>query len=307
MKELFMKDWSLKLIAIGSALIFWFIILGLQNAPQDFGVPLEIKPFNLSEQYTVVGALPSANVKILADKEVQRQLRPDDLEIYIDLKNVEPGKVTSAVYVTSKNPKVTVVSVEPESVTMTIEKRVEREVVLDYVVTGKASSNSEVKSVKASPERVTLSGAASILSGLKKVRILVPLTGGEDRSFVLNRATLVDQDGKPLQGVKIAPEEIDADVEIISTQQEKIVPIKPRLTGALTSGFLTKISVKPTVMSVQGDAKLLDTISALDMEAIDLSKVTKTGWYSSSVILPKDLRTATGTKVDLYLEISDVK
>lgn len=307
MKELLVKDWSLKLLAIGSALMFWFIILGLQNAPQDFGVPLEIKPFNLSEQYTVVGALPSANVKILADKEVQRQLHPDDLEVYIDLKNIEPGKMTSIVYVTSKNPKVTVVSVQPESVTMTIEKRVEKDMVLDYVVTGKPGDSSEVKSIKASPDRVTLSGAASILSGIKKVRVLVPLTGTEDRSFVLNGATLVDQDGKSLQGVKVTPEEIHANVEIDSTQQERVVPIKPRLSGALTSGFLTKISVKPTVMNIQGDAKALDSVSTLDTEVLDLSKVTKTGWYSSTVILPKDIHTTAGIKVDVYLEVSDVK
>lgn len=307
MKELFFKNWSLKLLALGSALLFWFIVLGVQNAPQQFETPLEIKPFNLSEQYTVAGALPYAKVKILADKEVQRQLKPDDFEVYVDLKNAEPGKVTSTVYVTAKNTKVTVVSIAPESITIPIEKRVEKEMVVEYEVAGKVKDGSLLKSVKINPEKVVISGAESTIAAIKKVQVLIALNGTENKSYILNHAALVDQSGKPLQGVKISPETIDASIEIVSTQQEKAVPVKPRFTGALKTGFVSKMTVRPNIINLQGDGRILDTISFVETEVIDLDKVTKTGGYTAVLMLPKDVRAPSGNRVEIYLEITEVK
>ena len=305
MKELFLKNISLKLLALGSALVFWFIVLGLQNAPQEFETPLEVKPFNLSEQYTVVGALPRAKVKILADKEVQQQLHPEDFDVYIDLKNAEPGKLTSAVYVTSKNPKVTIVSVAPESITLTLEKKTQKEMLIEYEVMGRVKDGFQLKSVKMDPERITLLGAGSTLSAIKKIKVIIPLTGTESHALTLSHVALVDQTGKPLQGVKTSPESIDAFVDIASTQQEKTVAVKPKFTGVLKSGFLNKITVRPNTVSVSGDIKMLESLSGLETEPIDLDKVTKSGIYTTNLILPRDIHTPNGSRVEVTLEIAE--
>lgn len=307
MKELFLKNWSLKLLSLASALVLWFIVVGLQNAPQEFETPLEVKPFNLSEQYTVAGGLPYAKVKILADKDEQRQIRPEDFDAYIDLKNVEPGKVTSTVYVTSKNPKVTIVSISPESVTITVEKKSEKEMSVDYEVIGKVRDGFQLKNVKIEPQKVRLSGAVSTLGAIKKVKAQLVLNGTENHTFVLSRISLVDQDNKSLQGLKIMPESIDATIEIDATQQEKIVPVKPRFTGSLKGGFLSKITVRPNVINLQADGKILENISSIETEIIDLDKIVKTGSLMVNLILPKDTHASSGSKVEVYLEISEVK
>lgn len=307
MKELFLKDWLLKILSVASALLLWFIVVGLQNAPQQFETPLEIKPFNLSEQYTVAGDLPHAKVKILVDKEAQRQIRPEDFDAYIDLKNVEPGKVTSAVYVTSKNPKVTIVSISPESVTITVDKIGEKDMNVDYDLSGKVRDGSELKGVTIDPQKIQLSGAVSTLSALKKVKADIVLNGTENHTFTLSHVSLVDQDGKPLQGIKIIPDSVDATVEIDATQQEKIVPVKPRLSGTLKSGFVSKITVRPNIVNLQADSKILENITSVETDPIDLDKITKTGSYSVNLILPKGTSVSSGTKVEVYLEISEVQ
>ncbi|MFA7277625.1 MAG: CdaR family protein [Candidatus Gracilibacteria bacterium] len=307
MKELFLKNWLLKIVSIASALLLWFVVVGLQNAPQQFETPLEIKPFNLSEQYTVVGSLPHAKVKILVDKEAQRQIRPEDFDAYIDLKNTEPGKVTSTVYVTSKNPKVTIVSVSPGSVTVAIEKTAEKQMVVEYEISGKVRDGSQLKGVKVDPQKVQLSGATSSINALKKIKAVIILNGTENHTFTGNHLSLVDQDGKPLQGIKVTPDSVDATVEIDAMQQEKIVPIKPRLSGTLKSGFLSKITVHPNVINLQANSKILESISGLETDLIDLDKITKTGSYPVNIILPKDAHASSGTKVDVYLEISEAQ
>ncbi len=307
MKELFLKNWLLKIVSIASALLLWFVVVGLQNAPQQFETPLEIKPFNLSEQYTVVGSLPHAKVKILADKDVQRQIRPEDFDAYIDLKNTEPGKVTSTVYVTSKNPRVAIVSVSPGSVTVAIEKMIEKEMVVEYEISGKVRDGSQLKGIKVNPQKVRLSGAISTMNALKKIKAMIVLNGTENHTFTGSHLSLVDQDGKPLQGIKVTPDSVDATVEIDAMQQEKIIPIKPRLSGALKSGFLSKITVRPNVINLQANSKILEGIAAIETDVIDLDKVTKTGTYPVNIVLPKDTHTFSGTKVDVYLEIAEVQ
>lgn len=307
MKELLFKNLSLKILALASALVFWFIVLGLQNAPREFETPLEVKPFNLSEQYTVVGALPYAKVRILADKDVQQQLQAKDFEVYLDLKSAEPGKLTSAVYVTSKNPKVTIVSVAPESITLMIEKKSQKEVMVEYEVIGKVKDGFQLKNVKIDPERVTLLGAGSTLSAIKKVKVLIPLTGTESRPLTLSNVGLVDQAGKPLEGVKTSPESIDAFVDIASTQQEKVVPVKPKFTGVLKNGFISKMTMQPSTVNIVGDIKVLESLTGLETEPIDLDKVLKSGVYVTNLILPREIRVATGNRVEVVLEITDVK
>lgn len=305
MKELFLKNLSLKILALGSALMFWFIILGLQNAPQEFEAPLEVKAFNLSEQYTVVGALPRAKVKILADKEIQQQLKPEDFEVYVDLKNAEPGKLTSAVYVTSKNPKVTIVSVAPESMTLTIEKKSQKEMTVEYEIAGKVKSGFQLKGVKIEPTKVMLFGAGSTLNAIKKIKVVIPLTGTESRPITLSHADLIDQAGKPLEGVKLSPEAIDVFVDIASTEQEKTLPVKPKFTGTLKSGFLSKIIVRPNIVTITGDIKVLESLTNLETEPIDLDKITKSGVYTTNLILPRDTHTTGSSRVEVTLEIAE--
>ncbi len=307
MENLILKNLSLKLLALISALGFWFIILGLQDAPRLFETPLEIKPFNLSEQYMVVGKLPLAKVKIRADKEVQKQLRPEDFEVYIDLKDAVPGKTTGLVAVTSKNPKVVIVSVSPESVTLDIEKKAEKELAIDHEVVGKAKDGYQIKSIEIAPVRVKISGATSRLASLKKIKVLIALTGNETRTFMISNATLLDQDGKPLDGFKLTPEKIEVQMEISSTLQEKTVPIKPRFSSSLKNGFLNKLSLKPAVITIQGDGKALESINSVETEPIDLEKITKTGTYPVNLQLPRDMKSLTGNKAEIIIEIIELK
>ncbi len=307
MKQTLITNLSLKLLALASALGFWFIILGLQDAPRLFETPLEIKPFNLSEQYMVVGKLPLAKVKIRVDREVQKQLRPEDFEVYIDLKDAKPGKTTGLIAVTSKNPKVAIVGVAPESITLDIEKKAEKELTIEQEEIGKVKDGYQIKSIEITPPRVKISGATSLLSSLKKVHVSIALTGSETKSFAINNAILLDQDGKPLDGFKLIPEKIEVRVEVSSTLQEKTVPIKPRFSSSLKNGFLNKMSLKPAVVTIQGEGRALENMSSVETEPIDLEKITKTGTYPVNLQLPRDMKSLTGNKVEIIIEIIELK
>lgn len=306
MKEFFLRNASLKIIALAAALLFWFIMLGLQNAPHEFDSTFEIKPFNLSEQFTVVGALPQAKIKILVDKDIERQLRKEDFEVYVDLKNIEPGKLTSAVYVTSKNPKVTVVSVVPDSLTMTIEKKAQKEMAIEYEVTGKVKDGFQLKGVKIDPEKIMLMGAASTLNAIKKIKTMISFDGTESKSLELSHITLLDQAGKPLQGIKTSPDSIDAIIDIVSTQEEKTVPVKPKFIGSLKTGFVSKITVHPNAVNIRGDIKNLEFVTGLETEPIDLEKISKTGTYLTTLILPHDIHATTGNRIEVYIEVTEI-
>jgi len=172
-KDLFLKNFFLKILALLSALVFWFFIVGLQNIPQSFERPLNIETFNLPEELVVASKLPKAEVKIVTDKATRRSLTIEDFDAYIDLRDARPGTMTSSVYVTSKNPKVSIAKITPETITVQVEEKFEKDIPVTIKVKGKPKNGYIIASAWSTPGVVTIRGTEARLNEIHEVAVWV--------------------------------------------------------------------------------------------------------------------------------------
>lgn len=309
MKGPMIKNITLKLVAGLCAVLFWFLVLGLQTTPQELSEPIEIKPFNLSDQWTV-DELPSAYVTIQTDKETTRSARTEDImediEAYIDLKNALPGNYTGQVFVTSKNPKITIVSVRPNTVSVRIEEKVKKDVPIEAYISGKPHDGFSITQATLTASHALIEGPTSLMERIKKIKAVIQLNGTESETKTIQIKTFRDQNDRELGQVRVTPDKIEATIVLESVQQKKILPIHPQFINTLRNGYIQAVTLYPQLVEVDGEEKSLNGLNAIKTEPIDLDKITKSGTYSIQLQSVKDA-TLNPKKIDLQLEISDMR
>ncbi|MBU1445949.1 hypothetical protein KKD70_01660, partial [Patescibacteria group bacterium] len=144
----FLANWELKVIAVLAAIIFWILIVGAENTFYTLPDKIPVKTFNLSENLTISKDLDSVSLRLRIGSRLDvKNISPSDFEAYVDLTDVIEGEREVAVVVSSKNPDVSVLKVEPSSLKVRIEAKAEKELPIEYTLQGDPKDGYEVKEV----------------------------------------------------------------------------------------------------------------------------------------------------------------
>ncbi|MCC6643581.1 hypothetical protein IT411_02425 [Candidatus Peregrinibacteria bacterium] len=101
----------------------------------------------------------------------------------MDAQNLSEGEHQLPITASTKNPNIDVVAVEPNQLTLKLEANTSKEIKLETAVTGVPDRDYEMKDLKVSVDKVKVSGASSVLAGLKSLPIKVNLDGTETADF----------------------------------------------------------------------------------------------------------------------------
>ncbi|MCA9374411.1 hypothetical protein KC725_04595, partial [Candidatus Peregrinibacteria bacterium] len=82
----------LKLLALISAIVLWFVVITVENTIYIFPQELEIDVRNLGSNLSLANELPEVKLFLQVSKEELKSLTPDDFNVYIDLGNAQAGE-----------------------------------------------------------------------------------------------------------------------------------------------------------------------------------------------------------------------
>lgn len=160
----------LKIISLAFAIVLWFFVMGESRMEVNHIVPLEYE--NLPEGLMIANEVPtSVAVRINGPRALQVNLDPGDIGLSIDLRDLSAG-VTSFKRLEESldlpsGLKITRIS--PSYVDVKLERVRERDVPVKVVLSGEPAPGFRVKSFKAEPEKVTVSGAETELKSVSEV------------------------------------------------------------------------------------------------------------------------------------------
>lgn len=215
MKRIF-HNAGLKTLAIISAFLLWATVVTLQNVPYQFPEEFEVQAFNLPEHLSLAEPLPKSRIRIVASKENRSRVSKKDFEVYVDLKNASEGEFKTEVFVTSKNPNITVYEVSPEEITVNLEITREKTLLVNVVTEGKPAEGFEVSAMEWSPEKIEIKGPKTAVQKAKKIIVKAELRGKEKESFIKKfMAEVVDDKGLPVEEFQKEKNEIEISFEII--------------------------------------------------------------------------------------------
>jgi YbbR domain-containing protein len=196
--EIFLEDWTLKLIALFISLGLWFAVTGqrtpttirLRNVQLDFQLPNEMEISNDPRR--------DIDITVSGNSSALENLNRRELVARVDLTGYRQGdrvvQLTDRIIDLPSGIKV--VKIEPNTIPLRLEPSVEREVEVEARREGDLPEGYELYGVAISPPRVRVRGPAGHINSLQKAMTETIPVEGRRESFVIPQVAIDIPDQK---------------------------------------------------------------------------------------------------------------
>lgn len=249
-------------------------------------VPLQV--YYDDDNLVVTGAPQTVTLNIEGPSNLVLSAQTmQDYTVFIDLRELTLGQ--HEVEVQYENlPERLKVRTDPQTVTVNIEELITEEFTVEPDMNERLlADNYVVKSTNVEPNRVSVTGARSVIEAISFVKATVSGEEGLDESFTQEaRVRVLDRDLNKLD-VIVEPEVVNVAVEI--ERYSKEVPIVIEQEGTPPNG-VTINSVTSTVSSVRvyGTRTAVDALEALEVN-VDVSEVQESGTVDIELDKPEGI------------------
>lgn len=262
---------NLKILALVSAIILWFIVITVENNVTKFPEELPISVVGQSENFALSTTLPNASLFLKMDATELKQLSSNDIEVFIDLNNLAEGKHSVNLSATVNGSRSQVLKLEPAKVTVELSSVVTREVPVKLKTVGQQNKDYILKNQEISPEKIKIQGAKSVIDQIKELTALYTFTGLETTDITAEIAVTVENiQAEDL--IILEPEKVTVTIELESKNAEKEVPLKPKfIRQEDETQFLSRIEINPTSINVKGEGGIIESLTTIETLPIEIS------------------------------------
>lgn len=288
-----LRDVRQMLLALVMSLILWvFVTINTnptETAPYN-DIPLDVR--GLSPGLVIVDEngiprpsqqeLAPVSVIVETDRATLEELSPGDLEAFVDLSERGAGAHTVEVNIESTRSGVRFVSVTPSSIPIRLERIITRTVPVTIELQGTLPFGFErdepTISVDDQPiDEVEVRGPESRIERV----VVAANTIAIDQLRASFSSTLpleaLDATGEVVEGVTLSPEQVNVSMDIRSAVGLRRVPILGDVVGSPAPGYIvTSIESDPSLITLVGSSRVLDTIERIETAPVDIGSATGT-------------------------------
>jgi YbbR domain-containing protein len=173
LRNLFIKNWGLKLFSLFVALIIWITLMpeGKTFSEKNLTIPLEL--YNTPPEMELVRKPPqTVDIKIRAPRSLIDQITPANVHAVLNLEN---ARLDQRIYPLNKSmisipAGAEVREIYPSQVNLTLERTQEITLDVEPNITGRPKEGFKIEVVKVSPPQVLVRGPESRIKACSKVR-----------------------------------------------------------------------------------------------------------------------------------------
>lgn len=309
MKSL-LNNWQLKLLAFFTAALLWMFVVGIENTVYLFPELLDVKTLDLGKTFSMQEKLTPIKLYIRTEGDIKKTLNKNDFEVSVDLSGKQSGTYDLPVLVSTTNPKISIVKVDPANVKVTIVPVMEKQVKVVTKVKGQPLSGFHLENIENKVEKVKIKAGQSALDKIQQVEAVITLSGTEDTTFKQTVSiTLPENLGLTPENISIEPESLElranikADALKVTTQETLEIPSTTQttvivpiiLSGASPNFTVQKITPTTMQITIEGDTEEIQKIQYNEVSiTINLSEISKPG----EITIPAEwIKIPEGTKL----------
>ena len=297
------KIWS-AVLSILIAFTMWYYVISVVSPGSDdwvYDIPVVFEGETvLTEDRGMM--ITSASSEVLVDLHLSgnrtdlAKVNKGNITVKVDLSKVyDPGEheLTYSWVFPGDVPQgaLTVESKYPETIKLTVEKRVKKPVEVQVNFTGSAAEEymADTENRILDYPAVNVSGPSSVVDLIDHARIDVDLTGRVESISENFHYVLCDADGNPVDAEMITTDvaEIHMDMKIFRFKQ---VPLMLQLTyGGGAWEDTVEVNIDPANISISGSEALLEDLNVVQLGSIDLSAMEEDAQLSYPITLPEGI------------------
>jgi YbbR domain-containing protein len=303
MEQVWRHNWGYKLVSLLLAILLWIWIPAKVHPNTDMIVPLQVKgvPNNL----VVTSKIPSSVTVTVQGANAS------EISAVIDMSAAVKGEKSYPVLVTVPTA-VKTYSVEPNTISVTLDELKEKSVPVRVNLTGAVAEGYDKGNPVVRPATVTVRGPEKKLAEIDKAIVEVNLASATESIQASAAVRFQDASGKPIVGqdptrpiIVAQPEEVSVIISVTKKDlASKTVPIRLTTKGNPANGFVVgQLLSTPEVVKIFGAVDKLASIESLNGGVIDV-----TGANQDVVmdIKPENLGLPTGITLEPGVKLSGI-
>lgn len=291
-----------KLVAIFVAIILWFVVMNEQNPLVESTVKIPLTIVNRPENYHISENYDSVNVKIRGQRSAFISLPKDEFSAVANLAEFSEGlnKIPVKVMLPAGFE---LLETTPDKVDFNIEALGERKVPVEILTTGKLKKGFAISKMTTEFSEVIVRGTRSRLHEVSRVLGYVKLKDNVDNIITTVTLLPVDEHDIEISELEVLPASTVVNVTLKKAILKKTVPIKVDiLDDTQEDGTSKKLRVTPSAIEIQGETDVVEKITEVSTEKIDLAKLNGGNTLKTHVKLPLGVSTKTS---EILLEIEN--
>ena len=312
------NNFGLKAASIFFAILLWSYVVTETDPLRTrtfSAIPVEIVGINsleqnelalrgdASNQFGDVRVTVQVNISELSDLDESRITVTADVSQY-----TEEGQYAIELY--AHSPIGEVLRVTPQVVTVVVEERKSVELPIEFVFSGSLTEGLYAAEPLVNPKTISVIGAASDIASIEKAAISINLSSVTSYFSKQMPIELINDNGDVISK-RFFSEEPKADVTM-AIYPTKTIPIDSKVEildmAAIPEGYaVATIEVSPNTMEIAGTQAVLDGITNLKVEALQVRGLMGELWeLKSAIVLPENTVATKGKEVTVRIRLQRI-
>jgi YbbR domain-containing protein len=302
----------LMVLAFILAVLAWVVALEESDPTIEarYAQTIPVTLTGLQDGMVIVGTFnEGVQATIRTPQSIWNSLSVDDFNVVVDLANVDAGMHRLPVQLTLSKQPSRIVAVEPEYVSLELERQVERTMPVHVQVEGEVTLGYLKRSPIVDPSQVTVSGPSSYVSRVVEAMARVSVQDSVADVTEELRVQLRDSQGHSVPYITVVPDTIDVRIPIEQSVYYRPLVVKVTLTGTLPSGYwITDISVDPPSVTVFGIPEVLAALPGhIETEPISLEGAQTDVIERPALITPPNVSVVMGEQPVVQVSVEAVQ
>ncbi len=303
------KDLSTKLISLLFAIFMWFYIIQVQSPEIERtikSVPVQFTKAQLEGKNLMLvnDKEVTVNVKVRGQRRYIMGINKSDITVMADVSSIDTTgthRVFPSVVMPYGN--IEIVEQNPSAINVTVDEIVSEEKEVRIVTSGNPRNGYAVGDIKAAPEKVTIKGAKSIISGIAYVAATVDVSGKNEDISTVEPLYLVGTSDTEINTPYVTINKESADVHC-AILKKKTLEIDVKFADGINTAnewyTLDANSVK--AVELAGTAAAIDALEKIETKTVYKYMLKESGEVEVELSLPEGVKSLDGNTVTLKLK-----
>lgn len=300
------------LLSLVLAIAIWTNASQAQDPVQTRFLEVPLGYVGLPSGAVMVDANPRQQVQIRLQgpDSVLQELTPDDFVATADLSGIPSGESVSVeIVVTGNQPGVTISFITPEAIDVVLEQQVTRDVPVELDLRGTVARGHNQNEPLLDPPSIRVSGAESRVSELDFALVTVFLNSTAETLVETSSPVFYDRSGRvaSVTGLDLSANEVTVTVPVEEAAgfADKLVTVV--WTGEPAPGYrLLSVTANPPSVLVEGRPALVNRLSSVRTEPIDINGLTETYDQAAVLDLAEGITVDPEQTVSVIIEIEPI-
>lgn len=283
MKKTLTNNLGLKILALIIAMILWMAVVNISDpvtTTKIYDVPVKFRNEEVMTEagfvYTVKDGTDFVKVTVTAPRSVLSTLDKNDFNIVADLSERRSDNTVPLSWSVNKS-KIEDVTLGHDDVILEVEELVTRQIAVELATEGVPMNGYAVGEVTAEPNLITVSGPASVMSEVERVKATLDIDECFETVQANCRVDLLDKNGESVSRDRISfsDEDIMVTANFLPT---KTIDLKFETSGVAAPGYgAIEIKADPEVITICGQSADIANVSVINIpaEELDITNLDK--------------------------------